>query len=149
MPNVHPDQAPSAEKAEGSSSDKTPFDAMKMVHIAHAISQQHDAVMTDSVLRDWRTYIAERFALTPDQQSFLDAVDDERHQELAALLRDVADSGGSQRLVVVMVADHGRDGGMYHELRKESVEESRQGLRPNFVIAHCDANCQNWGWGPA
>jgi hypothetical protein len=148
MSNMDPGQAQQAKEA-GSSSDKTSFDAMKMVHIAHSFSHQQDKATIDSVLRDWRGYIAARFALTPDQQSFLDAVDDGRHQELAGLLRDVVDSGGSERLVVVMVADHERDGGMYHELRKESVEESNQGLRPNFVIAHCDAHCRNWGWGPA
>lgn len=129
-------------------SNNQAFDAMQAVHLTHALSTSGDQRQASEILRDWRTFLVDNFSLTADQRQWLDSVDDERHTTVKSLLQEIIDSGGAQRLVVVMVADHTRPGGLYHELRQESVEESRQGLRANLVIAHCDANCQNWGWGP-
>jgi hypothetical protein len=126
---------------------KRPFDAMKAVHLTHSLSASDDKGEAGAILQDWRAYLKDNFDLTGSQRSWLDSVDEERDAEVKTLLREVVESSGAERLIVAMIADHSKPGGLYHELRKESVEESRQGLRPNLVIAHCDANCENWGWG--
>lgn len=129
-------------------SNDQPFDAMKAVQLTEALSANSDMGQAAEILRDWRTFLEENYSLTQDQRQWLDSVDDAHHVLVKNLLQETINSGGAQRLIVAMIADHTRPGGLYHELRQESVEESRQGMRANIVIAHCDANCQNWGWGP-
>jgi hypothetical protein len=51
-------------------------------------------------------------------------------------------------MVVAVVPDTTKSEGLFHELRKEAVQETSDNMCANTVIAHCDANCQNWGWGP-
>jgi hypothetical protein len=127
--------------------DRQSFDAMKAASLTHALSTGGDATQAAEMLSDWRAFLTDNFSLTDDQRQWLDSASDERDSTVKRLLREVIESGGAQRLVVVMVADNTVAGGLYHELRKESVEESSQGSRANFVIAHCDANCRHWGWG--
>lgn len=128
------------------------FDALQAVHVVHSLTTAADKKLTAAFLKDWRGYLASNFTLTVDQAKFLESVDKKREAEVKRILRQTIESKGTFRLVVVMVADHSKPGGLIHELRHESVAEERQGLqevRANFVIAHCDANCRNWGWGPA
>lgn len=131
---------------------KLKFDALQAVHVVHDLTAAADKKMTDAFLTDWRGYLAANFSLTTDQVQFLESADEKRQAEVKRILRKTIESKGKLRLVVVLVADHTKPGGLVHELRHESVTEERKGLkevRANFVIAHCDANCRNWGWGPA
>lgn len=133
-------------------SDKPKFDALQAVRAVHALTAAADKKTTETFLADWRGYLKSNFSLTDDQLRWLESVDKKHETEVNRILRQTFDSKGKFRLVVVMVADHTKTGGLVHELRHESVEEQRQGIqavRSNFVIAHCDANCRNWGWGPA
>ena len=72
----------------------------------------------------------------------------EHEQQVAELIGQTFASGGAERLVVAFVPDKSKPVGFYHELRKEAVLETPDNMRHNTVIAHCDANCQNWGLGP-
>jgi hypothetical protein len=130
--------------------DKPALDAMKAVHLVQGLAAGGDSAQAPSTLADWKGHLAERFAVDEGQRAWLDSLDDEQEAVLTRELRDVIDSGGGKRLVVTMIADPARPGGMYHELRSESVE-SRAGevhAEMGIIIAHCDANCRNWGWGP-
>jgi hypothetical protein len=137
---------------EDSMSEKPKFDALQAVHAVHALSAAGDEKKSKALLADWRGFLKANFSLTDDQVKWLATVDKGHEAEVKKILRQTVESKGKSRLVVVLVADHTKPGGLVHELRHESVEEQRQGLhevRANFVIAHCDANCRNWGWGPA
>ena len=117
----------------------------------HALTAAADEKTREEFLADWRASLTSNFSLTDDQRRWLDSVDQERDAQVKAILRQTIESGGKYRLVVVMLADQAKPGGLFHELRHGSVDEQRHGLeefRANLVIAHCDADCSNWGWGP-
>ena len=131
--------------------EKPRFDALQAVRVVHALTAAADKKSTEAFLTDWRSFLTANFSLTDDQLRWLESVDKERDAEVKQILQQTIESKGKFRLVVVMLADHTRPGGLFHELRHESVEEQRQGfqeVRANLVIAHCDADCRNWGWGP-
>ena len=134
--------------------EKPKFDALQAVRVVHSLTgvAQAQQQAVEAFLADWQGYLNANFSLTDDQRAWLDSVGQEHEAEVKKILRQALESKGKSRLVVVMVADDTKPGGLVHELRHESVEEQRHGIhdvRANFVIAHCDANCRNWGWGPA
>jgi hypothetical protein len=143
----------------GEATDNKPrFDALQAVRVVHALTAAADKQpaadtrMTDAVLTDWRAFLAANFNLTDDQHRWLDSADEARTREVQRLLRQTIENPGTYRLVVVLLVDHTKPRGLVHELRHEAVAEERHGLhdvRANLVIAHCDADCRNWGWGPA
>ena len=130
--------------------DKPAFDAMKAVQLAHGLVTGEDRERAPAILEDWKGYLVESFALEVEQRAWMDSLDEEQSALLTRVLQEILDSDGKTRLVVTMIADHTKPGGMYHELRTESLETRNRGVHANIgiVIAHCDANCKNWGWGP-
>lgn len=131
--------------------EKPRFDAMKAVHLVHGLAADQGRKRAPALLEDWKGYLLENFALEDEQLAWMDSLDEEQSALLTQELREILDSEGTKRLVVTMIADHARPGGMYHELRSESLETKDKRIQQNvgIVIAHCDAHCKNWGWGPA
>jgi hypothetical protein len=123
------------------------FDPLQAIHMAHSLSLG-DGETAKQVAGDWRSFLHSHFDLTDDQRKWLDSVSPEQESQVQQVLQDTFASRGSRRIVIVMVADNSKPGGLVHELRQESVGEEEQ-MRANLVIAHCDANCRNWGWGAA
>lgn len=126
---------------------KPRLDGLAAVRSANALTTGADKSQGHEMVRDWRRFLTTNFELTEDQRQWLDSVDQEREARVAELLHETIDSNGTLRWVVVMVAVPSQPGGFIHQLRRESTTESRSGDRSNITIAHCDANCQNWGWG--
>ncbi len=124
--------------------EKPRFDAMQAVKVVDRLAT--DPAESEAVLKDWKGFLETNFSLTEDQQAWLAAVDPAQDAHVRQILSETINSAGRLRLVVAMIADHAKPGGLYHELRQEAVEERPAGLRNNLVIARCDANCQNWKW---
>ena len=137
-------------KGEADMSVKPAFNAMKAVHLVHGMVAGKDKERAPAILADWKGYIAQNFALEDEQRAWMDSLDEGQSAVLTRVLQKILDSDGKERLVATMIADHTKPGGMYHELRTESLETRGQGVQANrgIVIAHCDADCGNWGWGP-
>ena len=138
--------------------DTPAFSAMTAVHLAHGLVTGEDKEQAPAILEDWKGYLVKNFALKDEQRAWIDSLDHEQTDIVTRVFQKIIDSNGKERLVVTMIADHAKPGGMYHELRTESLGTRDQGVTESlrdpggdasisFAIAHCDANCRNWGWG--
>jgi len=131
---------------------KPNFDGVQAVKLADSLRNGGHTGELDKFLADWRGYVEENYSLTDDQENWLNTADEQHFTSVKDAINRTVESGGQERLVVTIVPDQTRPGGIFHELRAESAGagEKGQGIRPylSIVIAHCDANCQNWGWGP-
>jgi hypothetical protein len=101
------------------------------------------------VLNNLPALMTQHFQLTADQQAGLTALASDASQmaQLKELvLKASSNPAGSQ----FVVASTPSATGLVHELRLETTVTTVTGP-PETInairIAHCDANCGNWGWG--
>ncbi|HEY5788218.1 MAG TPA: hypothetical protein VIT65_25970 [Microlunatus sp.] len=96
-----------------------------------------------------------RFRLTEGQQSELSVLERDRQAiaRLKALVERGAASAGRSRFVVAFGPDTSARG-FRHELRMETsaaaptrAQSAADTPITTSAIAHCDADCRNWGWG--
>ncbi|MEU9139970.1 hypothetical protein AB0D33_29110 [Streptomyces sp. NPDC048404] len=109
-------------------------------------------------LDDLVAMVEERFQLTEGQQTGVRDLASQTDQisRLKELVLDAARSDGASQFVVVQ-RPNGANGRFVHELRRETLakgiapaaDEESGVLRATVGIAHCDADCRNWGWGSA
>ncbi|MEU4170867.1 hypothetical protein AB0F46_28805 [Streptomyces sp. NPDC026665] len=108
-------------------------------------------------LDDLVAMVEERFQLTDGQQTGVRdlAAQADQVSRLKELVLDAARSEGVSQFVVVQLPN-GADGRFVHELRRETLadgilpaDEGSVVLRATVGVAHCDADCRNWGWGSA
>ncbi|MFD9466399.1 hypothetical protein [Streptomyces sp. NPDC060027] len=101
--------------------------------------------------------IEERFKLTDGQQIGVSDLASQTDQvsRLKELVLEAARSDGAAQFVVVQRPD-GANGRFVHELRWETLANGTAPadaeavvLRQTVGVAHCDADCRNWGWGSA
>lgn len=97
----------------------------------------------------WAETLAGRFEMDADQSQFFRAMSAEDAGRLTKIRDDLLSEQPSLRVVVVIVPDSTQRQGFRHEIRTESLSDASI-VKPQvgIVIAHCDAHCQNWGWGP-
>jgi hypothetical protein len=102
-----------------------------------------------NVLDDPLSSMTEQFQLTQDQQEGLNALNSnpEKIAQLKELIIGASNNPASSHFVVATAPGAT---GLLHELR---LETAATGPVAQFTaisavtIAHCDANCRNWGWG--
>ena len=120
----------------------------------HAFIQTINKSCPPELGTDWRKAVQEAFELTAEQKKSLDGIPNERVQEIQTFCATLAHhvQRGSQvhgRISTVPVED--RTGSAAHELHMSLLEPKSSGRSSNpvmmFQIAHCDADCRNWGWG--
>ncbi|MFE2296977.1 hypothetical protein ACFXAW_02125 [Streptomyces sp. NPDC059445] len=108
-------------------------------------------------LDDLVAMVEERFQLTDGQQTGVRDLSAQADQvaRLKELVLDAARSDGASQFVVVQ-RPNGADGRFVHELRQETLvkghtlaDEGSAAMRSTVGVAHCDADCRNWGWGSA
>lgn len=125
------------------------FNGLAIAAFVHELAYSVDTNNVDlELLTDWRSALEGRYEFTDTQRRWLDSMDVRDEAMVLKLIKETIASKGAERLVVATIPNHGEPGGVFHELRKESVLETPDNMRANLVIAHCDAHCQNWGWGP-
>ncbi len=99
------------------------------------------------VLDNLPALMTEQFQLTADQQAGLTALASDASQmaQLRELILQASSNPANAQFVVASTATAT---GLVHELRLETTDPAGQpGLIGAVRIAHCDANCGNWGWG--
>ncbi|MFC8095456.1 hypothetical protein [Streptomyces sp. NPDC057301] len=106
-------------------------------------------------LENLAALIEERFQLTDGQQTGVRDLASQTDQasRLKELVLDAAGSDGATQFVVVQRPDT-TNGRFVHELRCETLANGSASAgagtgvqRLTIGIAHCDADCGNWGWG--
>jgi hypothetical protein len=124
------------------------MDGLRIAELVNTIAGEVTSTQRAQLEQDWRSFLERSFTITDGQRDWLRALIPSQVQFVAALIQDTLASKGAERIVVAYIPDPSKAGGLIHELRKEAVIETQDNMRSNIVIAHCDANCQNWGWGP-
>jgi hypothetical protein len=99
---------------------------------------------------DWRQALRDEFQLNARQESSLDEAPpeqvDEIQQYFVQVAEDVGQGGHLVGNIVKLSAEQQTEQAL-HELHFHSHPLDRS-HNLSIVIAHCDAHCRNWGWGP-
>lgn len=129
-------------------SNEKRINGMRIAQLVDGLANSPDQDSKERLRTNWRVFLTESFAISPNQLDWFNGMSAEQERNVGELIEQTLASGGAERLVVAFVPDKSKPAGFYHELRKEAVLETADNMRSNTVIAHCDAHCQNWGWGP-
>lgn len=139
------------------SEEKTRFGPSTLVIELNDLTRRVAAGESPQELENLAALIEERFKLTDDQQSGVRnlASQPDQASRLKKLVLEAARSYGATQFVVVQRPDR-TNGRFVHELRWETPANGSPPARAEagaqmqtIGIAHCDADCRNWGWGKA
>jgi hypothetical protein len=131
------------------------FDAKSLEALVERLNEDPSALH-----EDWRELIRQEFQLTPDQARSLETVSHERAQQIQDQLRSAArhvERGGRIDARIVKRPLEKQTATAVHEIQLEHKNgddsggygtATRAAVQVSIVIAHCDAHCRNWGWGP-
>lgn len=132
---------------------QTRFGPSALVVELNSLMDQIAAGADSSVLEVLSEPMNTRFRLTEGQHGEIATLEGDRPAvaRLRSLVERGAASAGRSRFVVVFRPDPSARG-FRHELRLETVAQApaRAGADTPITtsaIAHCDADCRNWGWG--
>ncbi len=112
----------------------------------YPLIEQLSESIPDMDLTDWRDIVRNNFALTPEQDASMENIPENifnRVQQSFNAIADHVNSGGAIAGKIILNPD--RTHAVY--LFLETVKFSGGSMFRMFRIAHCDANCENWGWG--
>lgn len=99
---------------------------------------------------DWREFVRSEFQLLPEQEKSLTHIPRHRVEEIQDYFTQVAshvEHGGKVQANVVTLPLEEQTPERVHDLLISSARTVEPFV--DIVIAHCDADCRNWGWGPA
>src|SRR4029077_1130019 len=99
---------------------------------------------------DWQSFVRHQFKLTPDQEESLNNVPPNLVKEFQDYFIQASThvkKGGAIHANIIELPPEQQTPQAFHEVHV-SLESKEVIPQLSFVIAHCDANCQNWGWGP-
>ena len=99
---------------------------------------------------DWRQVVTDDFELHPWQRKSLTGAPTNRVEDVQKFFvqaaRDVEQGGRIDGEIVKLPIERQTEHAV-HELHLHSHPPNRT-HNLSIVIAHCDAHCKNWGWGP-
>jgi hypothetical protein len=129
------------------------FGPSALVVQLNSLSGRLAAGDSPELLDDVPAMIEQQFQLTESQRTGVADLRSDARQiaRLKALVIEAANSAGAAQFVVVHRPDNASRSGYLHELRYEKTETTATDARQATLIsiAHCDADCENWGWGDA
>ena len=101
--------------------------------------------------KDWQQFIRSEFKLTADQEKAVAEAstrDVERVRDFFVEAEKYVRKGGKLRGEIVKLPAERRTAKAAQELLLHTEGDT---ITPqlSIVIAHCDPDCRNWGWGPA
>jgi hypothetical protein len=104
---------------------------------------------SSGILDDPLASMTQQFQLTQNQQAGLNALNSDpgRITQLKELIIGASSTPASSHFVVATTPGAT---GLVHELRLETTATGsavQSAAISAIRIAHCDANCGNWGWG--
>jgi hypothetical protein len=104
----------------------------------------------DELNTDWRRFVRSQFHTTPDQEQSFDHIPTHVVKEIQDFFRQASQEvkrGGHLHAKIVKRPKEKQTPSAVHEVH---VGTESAALTPqlSIVIAHCDAHCRNWGWGP-
>jgi hypothetical protein len=120
----------------------------------HAFIQQINTNKLHGVETDWREAVRKSFVLDEEQSASLDQIYPARVQEIQAFYDQAIQTvkaGGSiaGRISTVSGEEHAHELHVFIKGASLSGGIATPAVGPvSIPIAHCDANCRNWGWGP-
>lgn len=100
--------------------------------------------------KDWRQFVRESFHLHADQERSLQDAAPAKVKEIQHFFTEAAGHmrrGGKLAARIIKLPAAKQTTAAVHELHVD-VETAAMSPQLSIVIAHCDANCRNWGWGP-
>ena len=104
----------------------------------------------DLLAKDWRRFVREHFHLKPDQDESLQQAPATKVKEIQHFFTEAASHmrrGAKLDARIVKLPVAKQTSHAVHELHVD-IETKEMTPQLSIVIAHCDANCRNWGWGP-
>jgi len=114
------------------------------------VLEQINASVPEQLETDWRTFVHDAFLLEPEQKRSLDRVPESRVKEIQTFFANAAvhiKKGGKLHARIIKRPVEKRTQHVVHELHMDT-DSSAITPKLGIVIAHCDAHCKNWGWGP-
>jgi len=136
-----------ADKIGKNSEEKPEFGPAGLQNVVTTLNQEFSALLATN----WRQFARDTFHLHPDQERSLLDISNEKAREIQTFFAEAAlRVGRGEHLLatIVSVPPEQRTPQAAHELRV-GVEGQKLSPEIDIVIAHCDADCKNWGWGPA
>jgi hypothetical protein len=123
------------------------MEALEEAQEAHADGRD----LHPHLLNDWERYIDEQFELDDDQRADLNRLcsnPDEKIQQ--TVMRALSTSGETPRFTLERKSDGRATDSFVNELKMNRSRglEATGPEAVDFTIAHCDADCLNWKWGP-
>jgi hypothetical protein len=117
----------------------------------NALVAQMNSKFPSELTTHWRRFVTKNLDMTEGQRKSIDDIPDpvakcihEFFVQAAAQLKN----GGQIYGKIVKRPEATRTVAAVHEVHL-SVETPQLSPQLTIVIAHCDADCRNWGWGPA
>lgn len=136
----------SKEPAHDAAAAKPEFGPAGLRQVVTKMKTSYPELLT----RDWRQFVRESFRLHADQERSLMDAAPAKVREIQHFFSEAAGhmrQGGKLAARIIKLPVAKQTAAAVHELHID-VETAAMSPQLSIVIAHCDANCRNWGWGP-
>lgn len=117
----------------------------------NALIAQMNSRFPDELTTHWRRFVTNNLDMTEGQRKSIEDIPDAVAKDIHEFFLQAASqlkTGGRIHGKIVKRPEAMRTVAAVHEVHM-SVETPHPSPQLNIVIAHCDADCRNWGWGPA
>ncbi|MGH7067320.1 MAG: hypothetical protein ACREFO_13145 [Acetobacteraceae bacterium] len=134
----------SKEPTHGAAAAKPEFGPVGLRQVVAKIEESYPELLA----KDWRQFVRESFRLHADQDRSLQNAAPAKVKEIQHFFTEAAGHmrhGGKLAARIIKLPAAKQTATAVHELHVD-VETAAMSPQLSIVIAHCDANCQNWGW---